>query len=158
MNFFDADANADSSERQEEPFQLTAMVDVVFILLSFFVMATQLRMPELDLPMSHQELPLSDGAALEDFPTRVILTLRRTSSEQVAIQLGQAPLPDNDFDGIRARLAEINLPKIPVLIQTDAAVSVEEWAQALDAVLSSPMNKISIGLAAEAGADGRPGR
>ena len=147
MNF----ADADSHERQDEPFQLTAMVDVVFILLSFFVMATQLRLPELDLPVSHRELSLAEGAALEDFPTRVVLTLRRAPSGQVAIRLGRAALPDNGFDEIRARLTEINLPEVPVLVQTDSALSVDEWARALDAVLASPMNKISIGLSATGG-------
>jgi len=154
MNF----SNADGHDRRDEPFQLTAMVDVVFILLSFFVMATQLRLPELDLPVSHRKTSLSRGAKIEDFPSSVVLTLQRAPSGQVAIRLGRAVLPDSGFDEIRARLAEINLPQIPVLVQADAVLTVDEVARALDAVLSSPMNKVSIGGLTATAAAGGPQR
>jgi len=125
-------------------FHMTAMVDVVFILLSFFILASEFRRDERDVTMGHAEPQvLAAGAAAEDFPSRIQIRLRR-AEEDVAISVGQARLDPNDYAAIREKLTEINMPAIDVQIQADPNLSVDQVARAVDAVLASPMKKLSI--------------
>jgi len=134
-------------------FQMTAMVDVVFILLSFFVLATQFRVPERDVDLDYRASQLAAGARREDFPAFIALRLER-SANGVALRVGQAQLADNDYAAVTAKLAEIGLPDIGVLIQAEPALTVGEVARALDAVLASPMRKVSVSSLAVAAARG----
>ena len=134
--------------------QMTAMVDVVFILLAFFVMASQFRLPERDFSMDcGRSGQAAEGAAAGDFPSYIPVRLRR-SGAGVAITVGQARLRDDDFGGIRAKLTEINMPDIDVRIFGEEELSVGQLFVAIDAVLASPMKKVSwsaldVGRAAE---------
>lgn len=139
-----------------EPLQIPAMVDVVFILLSFFIMATRFRLPERYFAMGYRRMSLSSGARAEDFPSLIPVRLARSASG-VAITVGRAHLADNDYEGIRERLAEINLPSIPVVVMAEAALSVDQVAQALDAVLSSPMKQVSVSRLASRASEGEVG-
>jgi biopolymer transport protein ExbD len=126
-----------------ETIEMTAMVDVVFILLSFFILATQFRLHEADVAMGYEKAALAAGGTKADFPTAVPVVLRNTP-EGVAITVGQARLGTNDFDAIRKKLTEINMPSIPVTALADPSLSVDQVARALDAVLGSPMKKVSV--------------
>jgi biopolymer transport protein ExbD len=130
-------------ERDDETVEMTAMVDVVFILLSFFVLASQFRLHELDFPMGYRRVALAAGAAAEDFPKAVPVILRPAPGG-VAITVGRAVLATDGFDQLRAKLTEINMPEIPVTLLADASLSVDQVARALDAVLASPMKKVSV--------------
>ena len=129
--------------RSDETIEMTAMVDVVFILLSFFVLATQFRLHELDFPMGYERATLVPGASAEDFPAAVPVSLRNTPAG-VAITVGRAALPDDGYDQLRAKLTEINMPSIPVTLLADPSLSVDQVSRALDAVLASPMNKVAL--------------
>ena len=138
-----------------------AMVDVVFILLAFFVMATQFHLPERDFAMGHRRPGAAAGAVREDFPSVIPVRLRR-SGAGVAIAVGEARLADNGFDALRARLTEINMPGIGVAFVADPDLSVGQVARALDAALASPMKQVSVArpapakAAAPEGATGAP--
>ena len=142
-------------ETAEEMLRAPAMVDVVFILLSFFVMATQFALPERDFAMGHRRPGAAAGAVREDFPSVIPVRLRR-SGAGVAITVGQARLADNDFDALRAKLTEINMPGIGVAFVADPDLSVGQVARALDAALASPMKQVSVARPAPAGAAGGP--
>ncbi len=134
------------NDNEQEPiFQMTAMVDVVFMLLAFFVLASEFRLTEGDVATGYSEAgELSPGgAASVDFPSDIPISLRPTPGG-VGIRIAQARLPDNDFDGIFAKLSEINLPSVSVRILADPQLTVEQVAQAMDAVGRSPMKKMSI--------------
>jgi biopolymer transport protein ExbD len=127
----------------EELLKIAPMVDMVFILLAFFIMGTQFLSPERDFSMGYRKAELAPGAAREDFPSTIPVQLRRTGAG-VAITVGQARLPDNDFDAIRAKLSQINMPGIAVLVMADPALTVDQVARALDAALASPMKRVSV--------------
>jgi biopolymer transport protein ExbD len=125
-----------------------ALVDVVFILLAFFVMATQVRLPERDFGLGTRGGE-TGGAVREDFPSAIPVRLRPEGG-RVAITIGQARLGDDDYDAIRATLAEINMPALPVLILAHPSLTVDQVARALDAALAGPMKNVSVArLAAE---------
>ncbi|NLF32643.1 MAG: hypothetical protein GX591_17345 [Planctomycetes bacterium] len=138
MNFLPA------GRRGPAVFQMTAMVDMVFILLTFFVMASRFNMPEKDFSTGAAEPSLAAGAAAEDFPAQIPIRVRR-AGEAMSIAIGANP-PVADLAALRAKLTEINMPAIGVLILADPALSVEQVASAVDAVLASPMQKVSLGM------------
>jgi biopolymer transport protein ExbD len=123
--------------------QIAPMVDTVFSLLAFFVLATQVRIPERDFHLGYREMTLARGAVAEDFPSAVIVQLRQTA-DGVAITIGQARLPNDQFDGIRAKLAEINMPDLDVVLMADPDLTIDQVARAMDAALASPMKRVSV--------------
>ena len=131
------------SEETGDLLKAPAMVDVVFILLAFFVLATQFLVPERDFTMGHREAASGGGAVREDFPSIIPVRLMRTDAG-VAITVGRARLPHDDYDAIRAKLAEIDMPGIGVLILADPSLRIGDVARALDAALASPMKKVSV--------------
>ena len=52
----------------EDTFQMAAMVDIVFILLAFFVMATRFHQPEHDLEMGYRKAALLVRLGLRTYP------------------------------------------------------------------------------------------
>ncbi len=130
-------------EDDSHTFQMTAMVDVVFILLAFFVLSAQFRQMERDFTMGYTEATLAKGVEKGDLPSEIQIQLSRTETG-VAIQVAQAILRENDFDGIAAKLSEINMPAIQVRILADSTLRVGQVARAIDAVLASPMKKVSV--------------
>jgi len=134
------------SAKHEYEFQMVSFVDVVFVLLSFFVLGSSFRMPERDFGLGYaeaQKAQLSPGAKAGDFPENVQVELRLKDTG-VGITVGRARLADNNFDAIRAKLTEINMPSLGVLVLAEPSLSVDQVAKAMDAVLASPMKKISV--------------
>ena len=123
--------------------QMVAMVDVVFILLSFFVLASEFRATERDYCLGYSSAGLSPGAHREDFPKSLVI---RLTPEGAAAQItvGQAKLGPDQFGAITTKLAEVNMPDLPVVIVADVNLSVDQVAKALDAALMSPMKKVSV--------------
>jgi biopolymer transport protein ExbD len=135
--------------------QIAPMVDTVFTLLAFFVLASQVDVLERDFALGYREAGLSRGAEARDFPAAIIVQLRQTA-EGVAITMGDARLPNDQFDAIRAKLAEINMPALDVIIMAEDRLTVDHVARAMDAALASPMKKVSVSRLAVAGATKGP--
>ena len=132
-----------SADRLDAVFQMTSMVDVVFILLSFFVLGMRFRLNERDLTMAHAPAAGAAVLAAEDLPEEVPVQLTR-SAGGVGICVGYARLNENDWPALRDKLTEINLPDIPVRIAYDGDLTVQQLALALDAMLASPMHRLTL--------------
>ena len=135
---------ADDATEQDDLFQITAMVDVVFILLAFFVLSVRFHGAEHDITtdfMAHQQ-PAGVGA--EDLPTSIVVLMTRLDDGGARITVGRATLPHNDYGALTAKLKQINLPAVPVLIAADPGLSIDQVARAMDAALRSPMKKIGL--------------
>ena len=133
-----------STERDDSPVNMTTLVDVVFILLSFFVLTAKFG-HERDVTVG-SEPPTQTGHADRnaDLPQRIVVQLAPGAGEaQPRIVVAQSVL--SDFPSLTAKLAEIDLPQTPVVIAADDRVSVEHVARAMDAVLASPMKRLSLG-------------
>lgn len=143
-------------EEAGEFFELPAMVDMVFILLSFFVMATQLRLNELDLAMRYRSQAAGTGSIAQDLPKSIPIELRKTAGG-VGITVGRARLPDNDYEALRQKLIEINLPDVEISLAADPALTVDQVARGLDGVLASPMKRVALcRLTIAGGKDAQP--
>ncbi|MEO1496653.1 MAG: biopolymer transporter ExbD [Planctomycetota bacterium] len=133
-----------------EPLQLnlTPMIDVVFLLVIFFMTATQFaeveRAIELELPTVAE-----DGAsvATPDQPSivsvladgRLLLGEREVDPPTLTSDLKQAVVDDAEHS---------------VLIQCDAAASAQQWAHALAACRAAGVS--DVGVSVETVADIRP--
>jgi biopolymer transport protein ExbD len=136
-------------EESDELFQVSAMVDVVFILLAFFVLSVQFQGGERDLPLGYQDASQSTGASSQDLPAAVRVRLGLADGGAVSIRVGEAALPEDGFDALTALLEQIDMPTVPVVIEADTALSVQQVATGMDAVLASPMKRLSLSKASK---------
>ena len=140
MNF-DPPPSPDSSDLLD----LTSMVDVVFILLTFFVMTAQFMPQERDAVLGASQPVAASGASREDLPEAVIVQLLPGEDQDAPrIAVGQAVLPPGEYAAITATLQEIDIPELPVVLVADASLSVDQVSLALDAVMRSPMQRVSL--------------
>jgi biopolymer transport protein ExbD len=123
---------------------ITPMVDVIFTLLAFFLLATQLIVAERDFGMGYRSATSGPQAiSPRDLPKSVPVYVRGTPIG-VSVTVGQAQLPDNNLAALQAKLDEINLPDLEVAVYADPDLTVDQVACVLDAVLASPMKKMSV--------------
>ncbi len=134
---------AHPDEHSKPAFEMTAMVDMVFILLAFFVMASQFDPAERDIIAGPAAVTLAQGATAQDFPSDIPVRIRRVG-DGMTVAVGRTT-PTSDLSVLSAKLNEINMPEITVRILADPELTVAQVAAALDAVLVTPMKKVSIG-------------
>lgn len=153
MNFRDK-----HEDESEETFQVTAMVDVVFILLAFFVLTVRFTGGERDLPVGYTDLSPPAGASTQDLPSEVLIRARPSGQGGVWLAVGETVLQEDGFSELTATLTHLNLPELPVVIAADGDLSVQQVAALMDAVLASPMSRMSLARLdlAEAEAAKRP--
>ncbi len=144
-------------EDEEPKINLTSMVDVVFTLLSFFVL-TVVFGNERDVPAG-SDSPTAPSVAAQsgDLPERIVIRLA-PAGEGVVVTIGQVVMTGDSFAGITAKLGEINLPNTPVVIASDRLVTVEHVARAMEAVLASPMKKVTLSELSSGGSNPLPPR
>lgn len=130
---------------EEELVNLTSMVDVVFILLSFFVLTTRFVGEERELAVGEASEQSAPGLAAEDLPVAVRVQLR-PSDVGVAIRLGQVDLPVDAFGEITARLEAMEVGELPVVIAAHESLPVASVARAIEAVLNSPNQQVSLAV------------
>lgn len=133
-----------TDEHDDDPINVTTMVDVVFILLAFFVLTSQFLSPERDVALGHEQRAKTAGASAEDLPDSVLVTLEPTDAGGARIRIGRQQLEENNYAQLTGVLREIDLPTATVVIAAHPAMSVEQVAAAIDAVLASPMQKLSL--------------
>ena len=131
------------TEEDSELFQITAMVDVVFILLAFFVLSVRFHGQERDLAMSHRETSSAITSTAQDMPNQIIIRVDR-AEDGVQMTLGATVLPIDGFDALTYRLEQINLPELTVVLTADPRLSVDQVARVVEAVLASPMQRMSL--------------
>ena len=148
---------------------LTAMIDVVFLLLIFFMCATTFRVPEGSL---RAFLPRDQGARSSEpphtKPCRVLLAMR---GKEVAVQVDfvaihndetyvtdferarevQAPDEEAIYQHIRQRQAASGDGAVPVVIDFDRDVPVRYVVRMLDICHRAEVKDIAFAAPAEAG-------
>lgn len=123
---------------------LTSLIDVVFLLMIFFMLATTFLDPEraleLDLPRAES------GSSAEEAPEELVLNVFRDGR----ISLGGRELADGD---LRARLEQAARrdPATPVTIRGDARVEHARIVSVMDACALAGLSNLSVGTLAAAG-------
>lgn len=132
-----------TTEADDSPVNMTTLVDVVFILLSFFVLTAKFG-HERDVTIG-ADPPIQAGAAAQsgDLPERIVVRISPGELEgEPQITIGRTALPG--IPAITAKLVEIDLPAVPVVLAADERLSIDQVARAMDAVLASPMKRLSL--------------
>jgi biopolymer transport protein ExbD len=117
---------------------ITPMIDVVFLLLIFFMVATTFLNPEREIEV---DLPTADSAgAVERPPEEIVITVRADGA--VFVQ-GET----RDRDGLLAllRAAAQHDPKTPVTIRGDRSARHEAVVGVMDACGSAGLFNLSVG-------------
>lgn len=126
--------------------KMTPMIDVVFLLLVFFVWTSSFEVPEFDLPSAIAEPPaggsevVSESPPAEAFDEIVIrLTLREA---QVRITLNGQPL--DDMSALSSRLTEILALGVqpPVIVDPSEQITMNVAVQAYDAARAAGADRV----------------
>lgn len=133
--------------------KLTPMIDVVFLLLIFFVWTSSFETPEFDLPGGLAEVPAVGNQANpappppEPFDEIVIKLVRRDGLTTIMMS-GQRL---GSFDALRRRLSEILELGVqpPVIIDPDPAVTMGATVQAYDAARLAGADRVLYATSAD---------
>lgn len=128
-----------SPRRREEPeINLTPLIDIVFLMLIFFMVSTTfLRQAELQVALPEASEEPSEAA------TR---PLELTINRQGKVFLDGRALVNNQTDTIRRALVEAlgERKQVPLIIRADAAAEHQRVVSALDAAGQAGLNRVSI--------------
>ncbi|WP_436716216.1 biopolymer transporter ExbD [Roseiconus lacunae] len=133
--------------------KMTPMIDVVFLLLIFFVWTSSFETPEFDLPGAIAEKPEGGSAAntdapppVEPFDEIIIRLLHRDGL--VKIELAGDPV--GSFEELRERLTQIIELGVqpPVIIAPEGAVQMEQAVKAYDVARSAGADRVLYATAA----------
>ena len=127
---------ADDAADLDDALNLTSMVDVVFILLAFFVLTARFVGPEQDL--TADALADAPAAAPEDLPDLINIRLDADG----AITLGTRPAAD--LLALTAALRDLAPADLPVHIDAAPTVPVESITATLDAVLQTHLTRVAL--------------
>ncbi|HVS11554.1 MAG TPA: biopolymer transporter ExbD [Planctomycetota bacterium] len=128
----------DADGADEPMFNLTPMIDVVFQLLVFFMVATTFHDPERELEI---ELPRAEsGSAVEAVPEELVINIFRDGSLSLS---GRRV----DHAGLREALlrAARRDPKTPVTIRGDGSVHHQDVVRVVDACGTAGLSNLAIG-------------
>lgn len=134
--------------------KMTPMIDVVFLLLVFFVWTSSFEIPEFDLPGAVAETP-SGGASIEsDTPPPVeafdeLIIRLRHSDGTVSMELGGDAI--DSVQALKTRIAEVVGLGVqpPVIVDPDPNVSMKQAVSVYDAAREAGADRVMFALEAE---------
>ncbi|NND99264.1 MAG: biopolymer transporter ExbD [Pirellulaceae bacterium] len=127
--------------------KMTPMIDVVFLLLVFFVWTSSFEIPEFDLPSSLAQVPAggselneSDSQPIEAFDEVVVKLLVQDAS--TLIQLNGKLVPD--VKTLRAQLADIIALGVqpPIIIDPADRVTMDRAIEVYDAARDAGADRV----------------
>ncbi|MBA1149413.1 biopolymer transporter ExbD [Ectothiorhodospiraceae bacterium WFHF3C12] len=128
-----------SPRRREEPeINLTPLIDIVFLMLIFFMVSTTfLRQAELQVALPE---------ASEEPAEAATQPLELTINKQGKVFLDGRPLVNNQTETIRRALvkARDERGELPLIIRADAGAEHQRVVSALDAAGQAGINRVSI--------------
>lgn len=112
---------------------LTPLIDVVFILLIFFIVSSVFKKNELALKLS---LPSSHAKELKVKIKELNIELSPTSLAYFGKKI--------DFDQLDIKLANIEKKDMPVILRIDKEVKYDRVVQVLDALQKYSLNNLAL--------------
>jgi biopolymer transport protein ExbD len=97
--------HSDRSEGGKDKLQMTAMIDIVFLLLIFFVMTFKVLAPEGDFNIKMPQKPGREALPPGDFPPLVVQLRAAQSGRLAAIRLGDRSL--SSFGELRREIRRL---------------------------------------------------
>lgn len=127
--------------------KMTPMIDVVFLLLIFFVWTSSFEMPEYDLPSGLADVPAGGSQANTDQPPpveafdEIVVKLLIRDGLTVIEYAGQRI---ESADVLRARLAEVIALGVqpPVIIDPESQVTMDRAVEVYDAARKAGADRV----------------
>jgi biopolymer transport protein ExbD len=132
--------------RRSEPAEinLTALIDVVFLLLIFFMVATTFLDPEREISI---ELPEATTASVsEELPQEIVINVLRDGT----LSVNGGSVDRAALDSVLKRAAKSD-PTTPVTIRGDRLVHHEDVVGVMDACGSAGLSNLAVGTLEVAG-------
>lgn len=140
--------------------KMTPMIDVVFLLLIFFVWTSSFEIPEFDLPSALAEPPPggSEANSAPMLPVEVfdeIVVKLIAQNESTLIRLNGQPVADTS--ALRAQLKEIMTLGVqpPVIVDPDDQVTMDQAVAVYDVARSAGADRVLFAARADATIDSR---
>ena len=145
--------------RPQITLNLTAMIDVTFLLLTYFIVATQFKQGEevyrLDLPDRRGEASARDPFELDEEPLRIRVATSGIAPNEYRIQVeGPYPQPRTFAElhtFLRGRrigagaVGGLLLPEHPIVIEPTGTTSWQHAIEAFDAVARARFTNVTLG-------------
>jgi biopolymer transport protein ExbD len=132
----------DDTEAEDFVINLTPMIDVVFLLLIFFMVSTTFLDPEREIEV---ELPSAESAGdPEEAPNEIILNILENG--QITYQ--GAPIQQDELVGILKRAAQHD-PDTPVTIRGHKLARHENVVSVMDACGIAGLSNLAIGTSVQ---------
>lgn len=119
--------------REQLGIDLTPIIDVVFILLIFFIVTSVFKKDELALIL---DLPKSDAKAMEIKDDQIFIELNETKLAIKGIEVSFESLEDN--------LKEVKDNKKPIIIRIDKNTRYERVTKVLDLLQKYRLNNLAL--------------
>lgn len=130
-------------------FQMTAMMDVVFLLLCFFVTSTVFSQWEYEVNIT---LPTAkSGEVPTRLPGEIILNIGQNGS----VTVNQRTLEGEALESLLRRIA-IDLPGQPIILRMDKAGSYGDFMKVVDACRTAGISSFALATAEDATFDVPP--
>ncbi|MCC9602803.1 biopolymer transporter ExbD [Stieleria sp. JC731] len=127
--------------------KMTPMIDVVFLLLIFFVWTSSFETPEYDLPGAISKKPEGGSIANTDVPPPIepydeVIVRLRMRNGLVAIQIAGDEV--SSFDELHERLEAIVALGVqpPVIIDPEGTVQMEQTVKAYDVARAAGADRV----------------
>ena len=134
--------------------KMTPMIDVVFLLLIFFVWTSSFELPEYDLPGAIAETPAGGSAENTDSPPPVeafdeIIVKLNLRDGLPSIQMGGQPL--QSIDELRQRIKQVIDLGVqpPVIVDPEAEITMEFAIAVYDAAREAGADRVLYATDAE---------
>lgn len=128
----------DTDENEQFTLNLTSLIDVVFLLLIFFMVATSFLDPEKEIDI---ELPQAlSGVPLDEAPDELIINVMRDGKLVLS-----GKQTTSDALGIALERAARRNPETPVTIRGDRMAHHEMIVQVMDACGTAGLTNLAVG-------------
>ena len=139
---------------------MTPMIDVVFLLLIFFVCASVGQVPEMLLPTKLSPGALSAQEVVEPVKPLgdVWIRLRRTADSRTEFEVQNRLLAD--FDALKQMLIELadTAPEIPIILDIEGDIPMQDVIAVLDLCQVIGFETIDFAVDAKAASGTPPGK
>lgn len=134
-----------STDRPPIELKMTPMIDVVFLLLVFFVWTSSFEIPEFDLPGSIAMPPTGTLAVTDQPPPEafdeIVIRLSRNNDQLVIRANGEVIMNTSVLRDYLARVLEVGVQP-PVIVDPDDNVTMQWAVEVYDAARSVGVDRV----------------
>lgn len=152
---YSLDAGRIQRSQRNIEFSMTPMIDVIFLLLVFFIATSSFRVVEKLLPSNLSQTNSTSGQEdslppeeIQDLLEQVVVRMKK-SGDGVVVELNGSAL--SSFDELRGRLRSIAQlqPGLPVIVDPEPSIPAGQVVKAYDWARSAGLSRVYLATSAQ---------